>query len=301
MLLKLCVVAAWLFRGDIVAADQTELMKNLIAQIETETVSKNCFPNPLPKRFQEWNEEVVIGYARTRKERSIPDGECLWTKHFEGDQFGPSGPGSSIKWTEPLRKLLHNLFQDPVLKIKSFFDSPCGDWVWMQRTNLSSITYIGGDITTMTVEENQRCYSKPNIQFRQIDLTCNTPPDVDLMLTRDLLFHLREPLVKKILHNINKSKVRYFLSTTFLQENSNTFRVGSYADTESKRGQNSSIGYRDLNLFDKPYCLPKPMLKIEEDGDVFGKKRYIAMWKVPFTVGNCSEVQTLGKESWSTY
>lgn len=45
------------------------------------------------------------------------------------------------------------------------------------------------------------------------------------------------------------------------------------------------IYYRDINLMDKPFCLPEPLLKIQED--LSGNPRYIGLWKLPFPVGDC--------------
>ncbi len=265
---------------------QLELMKNLVSEIGVDDI-KNC----APQRYEEWNEAVAIRTSHAKHRAGIPQHACLLANSSEKASaptfYGASGPGSSAAATASLRELLQTLFQDKSYNIKSFFDAPCGDWLWMQQVDLSKIVYIGGDITTVTVNENNKCFKKPNVHFTLFDLTCKTPPSVDLMLTRDVLFHLKEDVVMKILTNINQSTVRYFLSTTFLVENAkNQFRSQSYEETRKKRGNGTTIGYRDINLMDKPYCLPQPILKVKED--LPGNPRYVALWKIPFSLGKCA-------------
>lgn len=288
----------WLLLGCLfvsaVTANDHHLAKKLLAQVDSDS-AKNCDP----KRYMEWNEAVEARYKIYKKNLGFEQDECLLAPLIKESGFGPSGAGSSAAFTEPLRKLLRQLFRDQSMNIKSFFDAPCGDWVWMQHVDLSNIVYMGGDITATTIKENTRCFSKHNVNFVQFDLTCNKIPEVDLMLTRDVLFHLKPEISMQVLENISKSSVRYFLSTTFMNSNAeNPFTLRSYGETQR---QNSTIGYRDINLFDAPYCLPKPLLKIQEAILVDGKPRYVALWKLPFKVGDCAEVKAKGDAVWKNF
>ncbi len=258
MMLKLCFVLLFSLVAPHVAVFDQKLMEKLVAhQVGS---AANCST----VRFAEWNAAVARRYETHKAKLGIKNDECLVASKIADEGFGPSGLGSSPKCTKPLRELLKTLFEDKSRDIKSFFDVPCGDWVWMQHVDLSNIAYLGGDITTMTINENKKCFEKPNIQFVQFDLTCNPIPEVDLMLTRDVLFHLKEDVAIGTLNNISKSKVRYFLSTTFMQENKLHGFDNTRSYGETHRGRNSTIGYRDINLFDKPYCMPKPEMKVQE-------------------------------------
>lgn len=282
------------------AVDVPPLMTKLL----TDFNSKNKFTeanNCSAVRFEEWNVVVAKRYEIWKNRWGIAQNQCLRIddknpNHMQ--QYGPSGMGSSPHATEPLRNLLHNLFNDPTKNIKSHLDAPCGDFVWMQLVDVSKIVYLGGDITTVTINENNKCFAKPNVKFIPFDLTCSPIPEVDLMLTRDILFHLTDDVVMQILRRIGQSEVRYWLSTTFLTLNSDhKFKPVSYEQV--KRGANSTIGYRDINLFDEPFCLPKPELKVREATP--GNPRYVALWKLPFTVGECSNVKKLGRDAWASF
>ena len=99
-----------------------------------------------------------------------------------------SGPGSTLEETEPLRRELPSLLRE--LGATSMLDLPCGDFHWMQHTNLAGIDYIGGDLVGSLIERNQAKHACDGVEFRKIDLVNDTLPAVDVILCRDCLVHL---------------------------------------------------------------------------------------------------------------
>jgi len=197
----------------------------------------------------------------------------------DGDEYyhGPSGPpGSSLHVTKELRVMLQQLFKQ--LSIKTFFDAPCGDWLWMQTVNLTSVQYFGGDITNITIQKNRQCFERDNVHFHWFDLTCMIPPAVDFILVRDALFHLPEYLVQEALSNINNSGAKYFATTTFsVGANGNWNSQRAYMDTNQDRTKmnlRSYIGYQKLN----PFNFPPPLFKVE---DMTEDSRHVGIWSLP--------------------
>lgn len=276
------------------SAFNPEVLKKLIG--EATTVVDKCSTVVT----KEWNDAVEKRYQLRKAKLGFSQDECLMAPLMKYDEYGPSGGGSSAAVTKPLRELLRTLFRDPQKNITTFFDAPCGDWVWMQYVDLGHVSYLGGDITSYTIEENKRCFAKHNVEFTLFDLTCNKIPEVDLMLTRDILFHLKPEVGMKILNSIGQSKVKYFLSTTFMSPNAENPYNNHRSYGEVSRGANSTIGYRNINLFDAPFCMPKPLLKVE---DLIHEKvpRYVALWKLPFKVGECETVKAKGIEAWKDF
>jgi hypothetical protein len=203
------------------------------------------------------------------------DGKCI-SPSKDLDHYGPSGPGSSLRSTASLRKMLSEFLYSH--NIKTFLDAPCGDWLWMQTINLTGLQYFGGDITNVTVQVNQRCFGSDNIHFHWFDLTCMIPPAVDLILVRDVLFHLPEDRVHTVLKNINQSGAKYLATTTFSSGDNGNFIVGAaYPETRSKRVGNDQIGFQRLNLYAHPFNFPPPLMKVDES--VAG--RQVGIWKLP--------------------
>ena len=175
-----------------------------------------------------------------------------------------SGRGSTLQGTESLRNLLADLFHNETLNIKTFFDCPCGDWLWMQQVDLSTVQYFGGDITKMTIQKNTECFEQSNVHFHHLDWSCSIPPPVDLLLVRDVLFHLSTSVVLDILRHINQSGARYLLTTTFPN---NTEKPDNY--------HSDGVGYRSINLYGAPYHFPSPLVMAPEGS------RHVGLWKLP--------------------
>ena len=61
--------------------------------------------------------------------------------------------------TVSLRAYIPELFAR--LGVKTFLDSPCGDWNWMRLVDLKGIQYIGADVVPAIVEQNHKMYAGP--------------------------------------------------------------------------------------------------------------------------------------------
>lgn len=246
-------------------------------------------------RQQEWNHAIAVRVAKRKNELGLSPEQCF--KNLKENEGGPSGASGSVLDSKNIREFITSIFHNESIGVKSFFDGACGDWVFMQHVNLSNIAYVGGDISDVTVDENKRCFAQSNIDFVQYDLLCHTPPDVDLMLMRDVLFHFKDQFALKILRNVMASKARYLLTTTFLTANEEHpwQRDRAYVETNHERGQNSTVGFREVNLMDRPFCLPPPIMKVDDTMEYYASlgqpRRYVGLWKLPVPVGQCPDTE----------
>jgi SAM-dependent methyltransferase len=165
----------------------------------------------------------------------------LWTSSESS-----SGIGSELKNTELIRNELPYLFQK--FDIKSMLDIPCGDWNWMKKVDLSSVSYIGADIVEKLIISNKQSY--PNIDFRTLDLTTDELPKVDLVFVRDCLGHLTNENVHKAIANIKNSGSKYLLATSFTRWSMNP---------DIQDG-----GWKCINLMIEPFYL-NPIYLINEN------------------------------------
>jgi hypothetical protein len=103
-------------------------------------------------------------------------------------------------------------------------DLPCGDYSWMQLVNFpANFSYIGGDIVEFMVDKNRLLH--PGVDFRYINLVEDDLPKVDLLFTRDCLFHLAQDDVVKALRNFVRSDIKYMLTTSFLPQYSDNRNI----------------------------------------------------------------------------
>jgi hypothetical protein len=178
--------------------------------------------------------------------------EAIYKLNYWGDKESVSGHGSTLKYTENLRKELPGLFKK--YSITSLFDAPCGDLNWMILLLAKvNITYIGGDIVSELIESHNLKYKNANTNFIHIDLTKDKFPKVDLMICRDCLFHLSYRDTELVLKNFIKSNISYLLTTT-------------HTNTDNFKNKDISTGsYRKIDLFLPPYSFDR--LPIEEIKD----------------------------------
>jgi len=231
-------------------------------------------PDPKPsctdKQKSDWDAWVGVRYKEYN--------ECITPEPMEklGRTWAISGRGSTVAVTAPVRTILTQIFADPTLNVKTFLDCPCGDWLWMQEMDFDKaphdkIQYFGADITKYTVNENNKCFRRDNVRFVELDWTCSIPPPVDLILVRDVLFHLSTATNLHILDHINQSGARYLLTTSF----PNVGSGGAVDDYTVDK-----VGYRDISLYAPPYNFPAPILQADEPGAT-GRGRHVGLWQLP--------------------
>jgi len=213
-----------------------------------------------------WNEWVGNRYVEYGEQCITP---ALMKK--KGKEWAISGRGSTLKATLPLRNMLeHEIFRQ--YNIKTFLDCPCGDFLWMQEVNMQDIQYFGADITPIAAQVNNRCFANDHRQFYSLDWSCQIPPPVDLLLVRDVFFHLSTSVVLDIMRHINESGGKYLMTTSFSDF---SHRVGPPDDYYSK-----GVGYRNINLYRPPYNFPEPLIRVEEADE----GRHIGLWKLDLVV-----------------
>ena len=170
------------------------------------------------------------------------------TNHWD-EAESVSGPGSTMEETEPIRRALPTLLAE--LGAASLLDLPCGDFHWMQHTDLSGIDYIGGDLVGELIERNRAQHARDGVAFRKLDLVHDTLPAVDAVLCRDCLVHLSFADAQAALANIARSGAKWLLTTSF---------PGVTRNDDIVTGQ-----WRPINLMLSPFNLPESKKVITEN------------------------------------
>jgi hypothetical protein len=163
-----------------------------------------------------------------------------------------SGPGSTLAYTENLRSKLPALFSK--YSFRKVVDAPCGDFNWMQHVlQATQISYVGGDIVRSLIEDLNTKYRNDKARFIHLDLTKDQIPNADLLICRDLLFHLSYSDTKAVIENFISSNIPFLLTTTHRNE-------GQFINQDILTGS-----FRRIDLFASPYNFPKdPLARIED-------------------------------------
>lgn len=182
----------------------------------------------------------------------------LWYSNKEST----SGAGSTIVATETIRNELPVILRN--LRCGVLLDIGCGDFNWMKEVDLSC-RYIGVDIVRNVIERNSKTFGNEKISFLHLDAVSESiPKDCDVVLCREVLFHLSFKDSAKLISNVLDSGARYFITTTndLIVENKD-IRTGDF---------------RNINLRLPPYNFPAYSDKIVDDK--VSKNRILGVWRV---------------------
>lgn len=186
---------------------------------------------------------------------------------------GPCGDGSSLINTEEIREFIPKIIKEK--NIKSMIDVGCGDWSWMKLIKeIKDIEYTGYDKDRDFIESNK----KFGHAFHYIDVAKDVVywPKVDLILCRDLLIHLSDELIIKLLNSFKNSGSKYLMTTTYPKainrDFSNTEKLQKY--TRHCRPS------RNINLLGEPYNLIKPIEFIKEKEGKECAGRLVGLWEL---------------------
>jgi len=161
-----------------------------------------------------------------------------------GQKESGSGDGSTLEFTVNLRKELPIIFEK--YNIKTVFDGACGDYNWMKEVvKETDITYIGGDIVGPVMKECNKKYGSDKVSFLEMDMTTDPLPDVDLMICRQVLFHLSYRSLNDFFQNFSRSNIKYILTTTHVNK-------GKFVNKDI-----SNSSFRYIDLFKPPFNISK--------------------------------------------
>jgi hypothetical protein len=128
-------------------------------------------------------------------------------------------------------------------------------------------SYIGIDIVSPLIDSNNEKYGSNKVSFQCLSIIEDEIPTSDLIICKDVLFHLSYEDALKTIGNIRNSGVKYLISTTF----SNFYNI------DIKSGD-----WRPINLLSEPFLLGEPYQyweNIEERDDKYSIKS-IGVWKL---------------------
>ena len=203
--------------------------------------------------------------------RQIYDRDKIFRKihadNFWASKESVSGVGSEISYTVNLRECLNELIS--TYDIKSICDAPCGDFNWIGNvlSENSSISYTGIDIVPQLIDKNNELYKTEKVKFIHGDICTDPLPKSDLLIVRDVLFHLSNQDLMLFKENLRKTEFKYLLVSQHShgQENNKDIRTGDF---------------RELDVGLRPLYFPtgKVMVTIDDCPDWYPIKRTMILF-----------------------
>ena len=176
-----------------------------------------------------------------------------------------SGPGSHLINAADTVVFLSEIIKKH--KIQTILDLGCGDWNWMKKIHFDNIKYEGWDCDEEMINENIKNYSNDLITFKVQDIVTTEIPRVDLIICRDVLFHMDKEIGLDLVKKIKKS-CNYFLSTSFLNntKNKNIVKYTNFDDW----------GFYEINLNIEPFSLQNFELENRKETKI--PNRYVVLY-----------------------
>lgn len=149
------------------------------------------------------------------------------------------------------------------VEAKTLLDVGCGDFTWMKAVDLPC-RYVGIDIVPSVIAGNERAHGSATRRFAVIDAVSEPLPEADVVLCREILFHLSFEDALCALRNIVSGDREYLIATT---------------DRNSPFNSDIATGdFRLLNLQRRPFRFPEPMMEIGDSA--MNPTRVLAAWRV---------------------
>jgi len=177
-------------------------------------------------------------------------GEIYETNRWKSKE-SRSGRGSELDNTMEIRSWLPKLIEE--LGIGSILDVGCGDYHWMQHVELDElgVSYTGVDVVPALINRNIVHFERRGVRFLLADATRDALPKADLIICRDMLYHLSFENIRKAVRNMVRSGAQYLLATNQADKKCNE----DIADG----------GYRRLNLCIEPLRFPEALRTFEDN------------------------------------
>jgi SAM-dependent methyltransferase len=173
------------------------------------------------------------------------------------DQHSRSGEGSDDRATMALRAEFGEVLRG--LECRKLLDVGCGDWHWMRQVDLPC-EYVGVDIVPSVIASN-KAFERPGVSFAVANAVTDPLPAADVILCREMLFHLSYADGLAAIANMRRS-ARWLIATTDYIWFNSDIRTGDY---------------RPLDLRRPPYDFPAPALVIPDDGVL--PRRTLGVWR----------------------
>jgi hypothetical protein len=167
----------------------------------------------------------------------------LWGDGKDGSPFY-SGPGSEAGVSEPYVQAVKQFIE--ANGIRFVVDVGCGDFRVGSRLVRPGLSYHGVDVVGDLIRYNSEKFSSANIAFYCCDVTVDELPAGDLCLIRQVLQHLSNDQVARVL--VRCEQYPYIIVTEHLPSPTKTWTP----NLDIHHGDETRVGYGSGLLLDRP-------------------------------------------------
>jgi SAM-dependent methyltransferase len=169
---------------------------------------KNAVKKLIPSSIMQWRRRKIVAKGQRKfgsKTVAETFGE-IYEKNVWGGTKGEfySGEGSTEKYSEKYAAAIRKFIAEN--DVKSVVDLGCGDFRVASKFISDNFHYTGCDVVPSLVDHLNNKFASENIEFRCVNIVEEELPDGDLCLIRQVLQHLSNAEIERILYNARKYK-----------------------------------------------------------------------------------------------
>jgi SAM-dependent methyltransferase len=164
---------------------------------------RGILPESLRRVWQRGRLEAIRW--RNRK-RGVAE---IFSEIYEANRWGGarghfhSGGGSTIEHAEVYAGVIKRFVREH--QVRHVVDLGCGDFrVGARLIDGIDISYIGVDIVAPLIQNNRRRYGSERVRFACLNIIDDELPDGDLCMIRQVLQHLSNEQIDRVLKNVQK-------------------------------------------------------------------------------------------------
>jgi len=171
---------------------------------------KPFIPGWLHRKYS--HRRVTLHYRKIARDRaardSIRSAKEVFSEIYQNNLWGGkdgeffSGLGSRFAPAERYVGVVVEFIKRN--KITSVVDLGCGDFEIGRQIAPACASYIGVDVVPAVIENNQKKYGNKHIRFECLDIAEDTLPNAQLCLIRQVLQHLSNGQISKVLTEARK-------------------------------------------------------------------------------------------------
>jgi SAM-dependent methyltransferase len=165
-----------------------------------------------PSVGQLWRKHRIEAIRRRNRGRRVAE---IFSEIYDRNRWGGnqgafhSGSGSSAAHAEHYGRLIRDFIGSRSLR--HVVDLGCGDFRVGAQLIDTGVIYTGVDIVPALIESNRRKYGSERVRFECLNIIEDELPQGDLCLIRQVLQHLSNEQISKVLHNVES--YRYVIVT----------------------------------------------------------------------------------------
>lgn len=153
--------------------------------------------------------EFAVDSLRRRREPAETFGR-IYAQRTWGDRERTafySGPGShDAEVVQPYVQAIAGLV-DRMGRGLTAVDLGCGDFNIGRQLRPLFGQYIACDVVPALIEHNRRAFAEMNVEFRQLDMTTDALPNGDIVFVRQVLQHLDNAQIARVLPKLAKFRL----------------------------------------------------------------------------------------------